>query len=450
MLTKLVRGVDNQAPAFPLTQNEMADAPAKVKPKGLRWRVSASGTSPKKRVAWWGDVQAGLASLTDTVLPPSIYENLLEDLRRQLPFAKRDLPTNATARSVALLGGRSAAEKLANLSASNDPATLRLLSHFGHLSRWVKTGNNDAQSFTVEPFPEKGAQWAFDFFLRDMPIRPEPQHWRLAIQYYLNLEAQFPREYPILRLLDILHLPVSQGISISRSMFHSILNHIALASPAHRNIEKEATDFDLFLQNVHSRLKTMSTIISFMYSHFSYRYIHDEEVYLALFKACSQPLPTVSSLIQDINLPLPKHHRDDRRLLLTHYFQQHHNLPITPEFFLMDILLFAHLHKWRSFLKRWRWASEAGVAKDTEMWTVFWGCLARGQHEFFIRTALREMYHEMMDEGRYVGIGSGRGVLNKDIGIALGKCLELVDPHEREFEAQRNTARWLVGSSGSD
>ena len=419
----------------PLPENEMADRTQQITPKQLRWKVGDPVAIPKKKGAWWGESQTSLTHLTDTVLPSSIYENLINNLKSQPPFATRDAATSATARMVALLDGRNAAEKLANLAASNDPAMLLLLSHFGHLSRWVKSGHDDKTPFSIDPFPEKGSQWAFDFFLRDMPIRPGRHHWNLAVLCYLHLQTQFPSQYPILRLLDVLLLPISQGIAIPVSTFHSILNHIALASPEHRDVDQEELHYGIFLKNVRRRLRAMQIFIHGMKSQFGYEYAKDEEVYLALYKASCQPYPTISELIRDIDLPLPKHHRDERRMLITHYFNQ--AVPMTPEFFILELLQFGHLHKWRSFLKRWRWATEAGIVKDEDMWTVFWACLARGRHEYYIRYALRESYYDMMEDGKQL-------ILNRNIGIALAKCLEIVDPEEREFRNQRRAAKSMV------
>jgi hypothetical protein len=289
----------------------------------------------------------------------------------------------------------------------------------------------------MDPFPETGFEWAFDFFLRDMPIRPTPHHWRLAILFYLNLEMVSPTQYRTRRLLELLLLPVSQGISIPRSMFHLILNHIATSSTELRDVEAEATHYPTFLKNVHLRLALMNHFLQVMKTDFSYDCLHDEEVYLALYKACSQPYPTLSDLIRDIDLPLPMHHYDARKLRITYYLDQ--NLPMSPEFFILELMGFALRGKWESFFKRWHWTVESGIGKDADMWAMFWGCLARGGHEYHIRTALKDHYPEMLDEGDHL-------VFNENIGIALDKCLKLVDPKKREFRGQRFAVRSMLRS----
>ena len=100
---------------------------------------------------------------------------------------------------------------------------------------------------------------------------------------------------------------------------------------------------------------------------------------------------------------------------------------------------FAHQHKWRSFRKRWIYTQPQAVNKDADMWTVFWGCLARGQDEYYIRLALRENFPEMMDEGESL-------VMNKNIGIALARCLEIVDPQKHEFGVQRKAVEGILRS----
>ena len=374
-------------------------------------------------------------------MPSSVYEDLLNQLKDQPPFSPRDANTDLLARTIALQGNRSRAEKLANLSASNDPTSLRLLSHFGNLSQFVKASESvpDARlyrsTFAMDPFPETGFEWAFDFFLRDMPNRPTPHHWRLAILFYLNLEMVSPTQYRIRRVLELLLLPVSQGIGIPRSTFHLILNHIATASSERRDVEAEASDYPTFQKNVHRRLVLMNHFLQAMKTDFGYDCLHDEEVYLALYKACSQPYPTLQDLIRDIDLPLPIHHHDVRKLRIMYYLDQ--NLPLSPEFFTLEVMGFALSRKWQSFLKRWRWTVDCGIGKDAEMWAMFWACLARGGHEYHIRTALKDHYNEMLDEGEHL-------VFNENIGIALGKCLEIVDPEEGEFKGHRFAVRSML------
>ena len=86
---------------------------------------------------------------------------------------------------------------------------------------------------------------------------------------------------------------------------------------------------------------------------------------------------------------------------------------------------------------------DSGIGKDADMWAMFWGCLARGGHEYHIRTALKDHYHEMLDEGEHL-------VFNENIGIALGKCLEIVDPEEREFKGPRFAVRSMLGSNSKE
>jgi len=368
-------------------------------------------------------------------------------LKEQPPFSPRDAHTDLLARTIALQGNRTRAEKLANLSAANDPTCLRLLSHFGNLSQFVKASESAADArlyrstFAVDPYPETGFEWAFDFFLRDMPSRPTPHHWRLAILFYLNLEMVSPTQYRIRRLLELLLLPVSQGISIPRSTFHLILNHIATSSLERRDVEAEAIDYRTFQKNVHLRLVLMNHFLQVMKSDFGYDCRHDEEVYLALFKACSQPYPSLQDLIRDIDLPLPVHHPEVRKLRIAYYLDQ--NLPLSPEFFMLEVVGFALMGKWESFLKRWRWTVECGIGKDADMWAIFWACLARGRHEYHIRTALKDHYNEMLDEGEYL-------VFNENIGIALAKCLEVVDPEEREFKGPRFAVRSMLKSKSEE
>ena len=412
-------------------------------PQTFRWKKSDPKASSQKQAAWWGSSNDTLPRLSDTVLPSSVYEQILDTLRSQPPFAPRDTAMDKIARSIAVQGDKTVAQKLANLCASNDPDSLVLLAHFGQLSRFIRnsqlSSDIDTQkaNFSMHPYREKGFQWAFDFFLRDMAIRPNAHQWRLAILYYLNLQMFDPQAYPIQRLLDLLLLPVSQGISIPVSTFHLILNHIALTSPEHRNIDQEAEDTQTFRQNVHRRLRTMESVIRCMKSQFGYDYAHDEEIYLSLYKACCQPYPNLADLVDTIALPLPKHHNDHRRLLIRHYFDR--NLPMSPELYTLELLQFAHMHKWRSFLKRWSWARSAGIGKDADMWTLFWCLLARSQNEMYIRHALRENYEEMMNEG-------GHLMLNRNIAIGISKCVELVDPEGKEFKIQRKVSERLLES----
>jgi hypothetical protein len=97
------------------------------------------------------------------------------------------------------------------------------------------------------------------------------------------------------------------------------------------------------------------------------------------------------------------------------------------------------MRKWRSFLKRWNWTRVAGVGKDIDMWCFFWFILARGRNEEIIRFALRENYDEMMDEG-------GHLCLNRDVARGIERCLEIVDPMEREFQKQRKVVTSMLES----
>lgn len=379
--------------------------------------------------------------MSDARLPSSAYEQFLDALKDHPPFSPRDETTNSVARMIALQGDRQVAEKLSNLCASNDPASLRLLAHFGNLSRFSAEIPNDPASkaryyetFQMEPFPERGFRWAFDFFMRDMPIRPSAHHWRLAVLFYLNLNS-CSHLYNIQRALDILLIPVSQGMSIPVSTFHVILNHIALERPRNQKF-KENPEKQLELEVV-SRLKIMCKIIKDMKSDFGYDYRYDEEIYLALYKACCQPFPNINELISNIKEPLIHHPPEWYKLIVKFYYE--HFLPISPEFLLLELMLFAHKHRWRSFLKRWTWTKEAGIERDIDLWTAFWGLLARGQNEYYIRIALRDHFPELF-EGRFEVASCKR------IGTALARCLELVDPHEREFETHRRQMQRICES----
>ena len=415
---------------------KMVDA-SQLRPS--RWKKSR--TPFKKQAAWWGSKSDKLPNLGDTVLPSSVYEQIIDTLRNQPPFSTRDSTMDRLAKSVAVQGDRTFAETLSNLRASNDPDRLLLLAHFGNLSRFIKATQSSPDigarklEFSMPPHPEKGFQWAFDFFLRDMPIRPNGHHWQLAILYYINLQTFDHEQYSMRRLLDLLLLPVSQGITIPRSTFHLILNHIAISSPEHRDDEKEAQDGGVFFVNAHKRLYLMDPFIKAMKAQFGYDYTRDEEVYLALYKACCQPYQTIPELVASIDQPLPRHHNDYRRILIKYYLEK--KLPASPEFFVLELMQFAHMHFWRSFLKRWNWAQAAGIGKDADTWAMFWCSIARGRHEWVIRKALRENYEEMMNEGNHL-------VLNRSIAIGLSKCIDLVDPEGEEFAVQRKVSNRML------
>src|SRR5208282_2368560 len=111
--------------------------------------------------------------------------------------------------------------------------------------------------------------------------------------------------------------------------------------------------------------------------------------------------------------------------LVKFYYDQ--QLLMSPEFLMLELMAFAHQHKWRSFLKRWNWTKAIGIERDGDLWTVFWGLLARGQNEYYIRSSLRDHFPEMLDEQNGMG-------WSRNIAIALERCLEIADPHKREYE----------------
>ena len=247
----------NESKTLPRMPNSPIHLPSGkyAAPPHLRWKTSDPGMQIKQHATWWNESQFTLPSLADTILPSSLHPQILDALKNQPPFQARDDATDFIARAIALQGDRNIAGKLSNLSASNDPAALKLLTHFGHLSRFIKESYSLTQDehywtgYRFDPFPEQGIEWAFDFFLRDMPTRPNADHWRLAILFYLNLGMVAPTNFRIRRILDILLLPVSQGITIPRSTFHLILNHIAVSSPEHRDNKAEANDHSVFNSN---------------------------------------------------------------------------------------------------------------------------------------------------------------------------------------------------------
>jgi len=427
-----------------LVRSMSMDVSAKKPTSDIRWKKGGDEAMPQKQAAWWGKSYDTHPRLSDTILPSSVFEQLFDALRSQSPFTPRDAALDSVAQTIALQGDRKVAEKLRNLSAANDSGSLLLLAHFGNLSRFIKEAKSvdnvrgAASKFSMDPFPEKGFKWAFDFFLRDMPVRPSAHHWWLAILYYLNLQMHDHRQYPIGRLRDILLLPVSQGISIPRSAFHVILNHIALSSPENRDNWRESQIENIFRRNVTDRLATLDSFLQCMKSQFGYDYTHDEEVYLAAYKACCQPYPTLTQLINDIDLPLPRHHNEERRILIQQYFQR--NMLFSPEFFVLELLQFAHMQKWRSFLKRWNVTRNVGLGKDADMWSLFWCTLARGADQVTIRSALRHNFHEMLDEG----FGTAVSKSMKSMAIGLLKCVEIVDPNRLEFTEQRDVAERLL------
>jgi hypothetical protein len=396
------------------------------RPQRLVWKSTPSNTPDKKQTAWWGLPQNTLPDMGDIVLPLWAYEHLLDTLKDQPPFSPRDGKTELMAQTIALRGDRRPAEKLSNLSASNDPASLLLLAHFGNLSRFATPYRwKELSGFSMDPFPERGIQWAFDFFLRDMPIRPTTHHWRLALLFYLNLSMITPTEHPVARLLDVLRLPVSQGIWIPASTFHLILNHIAISSEEYRPWQPKS--LHPFRQYVTLRLQTMILFLNVMKTDFGYDIVRDEEVYLALYKACCQRLPTLAHLICNLDRPLPYHYVEQRGQNIENRFIE--NLRLSPEFYMLRLLHLAHMRQWRSFMARWKWAQDFGISKDADLWALFWACLARSRNESRIRTALKHNYDEMMDEEHLV--------LNRNIVAGLAKCLSVVDPFAREFKKER-------------
>ena len=333
MLIVVGRPDESQVFAVPGRKSEDPEIVGDIIPGYGRLKVDNSQARTKKTAAWWKESES-LPRMSDTVLPSSVYDRILDALKDQPPFSKRDAATDLIARTIALQGDREVAEKLANLCASNDPASLRLLVHFGNLSRFTKKAPSNIKekaeyfnSFSMHPFPETGFNWAFDFFMRDMPIRPNAHHWRLAVLYYLHLNTVTHR-YPVRRILDILLLPISQGISIPRSTFHLILNHIAMERSGSIN-DASTSKGEMF-----QRLQVMSTVIKDMKADFGYDYRQDEEVYLALYKACCQPMPTIFELIRDINEPLKHHELDYYKLLIKFYADKH--IPMSPEFFILE------------------------------------------------------------------------------------------------------------------
>jgi hypothetical protein len=249
------------------------------------------------------------------------------------------------------------------------------------------------------------------------------------------LQIHNPKVYDIKRLRDILLLPVSQGISIPVSTFHLIINHIAISSPEFRNGPDDLTTWVDFRRNVSERLNTIESFLLYTSTNFGYDYRNDEEIYLALYKACCQAYPTPAQLVKDINQPLATHHNDLRRILIKHYLEQ--RFPVSPEFFILELMQFAYMRKWRSFMKRWNGTRSAGIGKNIDMWTCFWAIMARSGHEYHIRHTLRENFDEMMDEG-------GHLVLNRDVARAIERCLQVVDPYANEFHNQRRVVTSML------
>lgn len=344
------------------------------------------------------------------------------------------------ARTISLQGDRRIAEKLSNLCASNDPGGLLLLAHFGHLARFIKNSQSAIETtshlstFSMHPFPEKGFEWAFEFFLRDMPVRQTSYHWRLAILYYLNLQMHDPKTYHLRTLCDILLMSVSQGMLIPVSTIHLILNHIALSSTEHRN-PGELTSQQTFHKYVNYRLAELEYFCQFFNKQFGYDYRRDEEVYMAMYKACCLPYSTLAELVHDIDKPLTKHYAFPPVVVVVQEYQKH--FPVSPELHILELLQQAHRGKWPSFVKRWGWVRAGGVGRDTYMWSLYWCLLARGQNEQAIRIALKDGYPEMMFEGDQL-------VLNKDIAIGLARCLEIVDPRGMEYHHERGVVKRMM------
>jgi len=399
-----------------------------------RLKVARSGDVNSTKISWWKKPKL-LPEASDLQLPGEVYEQFLDALRGQPPFTERDDDTDLLARTIAIQGSRYQADKLANVYASKDPDSLRLLAHFGMLACFTKLFQEADEkqrhellrNFRMEPFPEMGFKWALDFFIRDLPIRPASHHYHLALMYYLNLSRIAPHHYPPIRILDIMLLVTSQGMQIPRSTFHLILNHIATKHPFPPHGSHTTSNAGLRVQ-LKDRLHNMTTIIKRMKADFGLEYFQDEEIYLALYRASCDPFPTIPDLIRDITLPLPLHAFEFSEMAVRFFADKY--IPKSPEFFMLELMSFAHRRRWRSFFKRWLWLVKFGVTRDADLWTVFWGCLARGQHEYDIRLALTNQFPEMMDEGEGLR-------MNRDIGIALKRCLELVDPENLEFEMQR-------------
>src|SRR5579862_9151914 len=133
--TLLIRGCTNQQVRNMSTLN----IPESDLSTNTRWKRGNFPTVPQKQAAWWGMSYETLPSLSDTILPSSVCEQLLDALRGLPPLAPRDVGLDRIARSIAIQGDRQVAEKLRNLCASNDAGSLLLLAHFGNLSRFIKS-----------------------------------------------------------------------------------------------------------------------------------------------------------------------------------------------------------------------------------------------------------------------------------------------------------------------
>jgi ribosomal silencing factor RsfS len=392
--------------------------------------------SSQKLAAWSSSPTNMFPKLSDTVALPSLYEQMLDRLRDQPPFSPRDPTPNRIAQALAVQGDMSIAEKLANLHAANDPHSLRLFAHFGNLSRFTQTLSTTSdveackEGFTVEGHSEKGFKWAFDFFLRDMPARPNSPHWRLAMIYYLNLQMLDHANFPLQRIFDLFLMPVSQGIHIPPATFHVILNHIAISSPEHRDPVAEAADREHFLQRVHHRLETIESVLHFMREQSGYVYTRDEEVHLAIYKASHQPFHTLTNHLRDISLPLERHHTHNRGVLKKYFYK----FPISPELFLLNLSYLSHVKKWAAFLDEWNSLLLNGITKDKQLWVWFWALLARGQDAQSARTALRYHFDDMMHTVGKTGV-------SKDVAVGLGQCVEVADPLGGDYLTQRTFVR---------
>lgn len=390
----------------------------------------------KKQVAWWGrSKQNPLLSLfpylDNAILPPDIYEKLLDKLRNKPPFTLPSRRTNILAKRIAFQGDIRKARTLANLGAAKDPSTLVLISHFGHLARFITNGGSNLDgsylnTFEVDGHPEKGFEWALDFFLRDMPLNSQAKHWQLVVLYYIQLEMCSPRLYPLRRLCDVLLLPASQGITIAKSVFHLILNRIALTLQGERKGVIEPPNFAAYSE---MQLKSMIQVLRAM-EWFGHDFRKDHEVHMAIWKATELPYQTLSELVRDLDKPFDTIHRP---LLPAHFKlleRYHQKFEITPEAFFLMISKAAALPLWKSFLTRWRIPKMRGFKRDSDMWTLFWACLARGRDEATIVSALTRDYEDMLDEGEFLR-------LPKEGLLALLKCLDIVDPQGLTFEKSR-------------
>ncbi|ODQ53973.1 hypothetical protein SAICODRAFT_29905 [Saitoella complicata NRRL Y-17804] len=303
------------------------------------------------------------------------------------------------------------------------------------------------------------------------PTRFTAEHFHLKTKFYITAHQMQPFVFARFAFRDTLSTMQASGIDPLPETFYAIMDGIA-TSVRYRRYSRV---WHLYKDNMRSRAEASENAIQDPESEVTdsrdewWKALKDDvsasireimqvadnmhklgwevdkaRVYKSVYLACCPELPTPEEAIEEVTSTFNTMHGLQRRIR-TRYTRMddrvfdieesmtEQGIPLTPPFLCIQLIALATVGQWAAFWRRWRSIAQAGMVRDSFMYTLLWALVVRAENRKEATHGLAFAFEEMQHEWPAVK-------MTDDLAKVLLKVAELADPSGQAYENVRNVA----------